>query len=72
MNFNTHFSDASVADNSSTWNGALRLIADRYQVNLDDMEWEETVAGRTLVWLDETSAKNDDGGNAVAEIIEEQ
>jgi hypothetical protein len=69
---NTHFSDASAADYSSTWNGALRVIAHRYQVKLDDMEWEETDTGRTLVWLDEASAKNDDGGKAVAEIIEEK
>jgi hypothetical protein len=72
MNYNTHFSDASVPDNSSTWNGALRVIAHRYQVKLDDMEWEESDAGRTLVWLDEASAKNDDGGKAVAQIIEEK
>ena len=72
MNYNTHFSDASAPDSSSTWNGALRVIAHRYQVKLDDMEWEENDTGRTLVWLDEVSAKNDDGGKAVAEIIEEK
>jgi hypothetical protein len=69
MSYNTHFSDASAADYSSTWNGALRVIAHRYQVKLDDMQWEENDTGRTLVWLDEATAKNDDGGKAVAEII---
>jgi hypothetical protein len=72
MSYNTHFSDASAPDNSSTWNGALRVIAQRYQVKLDNMEWEENDIGRTLVWLDEASAKNDDGGKAVAEIVEEK
>jgi hypothetical protein len=56
MSYNTHFSDACAADNSSTWNGALRFVALRYQVKLDDMEWQE----------------NDADGKAVAEIIEEK
>ena len=50
----------------------MRVIAQRYQVKLDNMEWEENDIGRTLVWLDEASAKNDDGGKAVAEIVEEK
>ena len=70
MSYNTHFSDAGDPDNSSPWNGALRVIAHRYHVKLDDMQWEENDTGRTLVWLDEASAKNDDGGKAVVEIIE--
>ena len=61
MKYNTHFSDASEPDNSSTWNGALRAIAHRYQVKLGGMEWEENETGRTLIWLDEASATNQIG-----------
>lgn len=69
MSYNTTFSDGTSDVNSETFEGALRVIANRYEVAVDDLVTEESEE-RTLVWLDEDSAKNDDGAKAVAEIRE--
>lgn len=45
----------------------LGVIAHRYGVDELDLVESEDDADRTLVWLDEESAENDDVANAVAQ-----
>lgn len=68
MNCNIHFSDGTSSVNSDTMNGALRVIARRYNTDVSSLVTEYDGA-RTLVWLDEETANNDDGSRAVAEIL---
>ena len=66
--YQTTYSDGASGDNSRTMAGALRNIANRYGVTADSLVTDEEGVERTLVWLDEESAENDAGQNAVAEI----
>lgn len=68
MNYNITYADGG-NDNSATMAGACKKIANRYGVAKKSLVTNNDGA-RTLVWLDEASAENDDGANAVAEIQE--
>lgn len=66
--YNTNFSDGTNSVNSSSLDGALRVVANRYSKQVSDLV-TDTNEDRTLVWLDEASAENDNGAKAVAEIV---
>lgn len=63
----TTFPDGTTDVISDSLSGALRVIANRYGAEVGDLITDES-PDRTLVWLDEESAENCDGANAVAEI----
>lgn len=65
---NIHFNDGSNSRMGHPAYTALLTIAQKYGVAASDLVTEECADGRTLVWLDEASAANDDGAHAVAEI----
>lgn len=67
MNYQTTYADGGSDNSSSTLAGALRCIANRYGVVASELVTNDD-GSRTLVWLTEDDAANDDGVSAVAEI----
>ncbi len=62
-----HFADGTQTRYTENRKNALRVIAQKYTVEVTDLV-TECDGARELVWLDEASAENDDGANACAEI----
>jgi hypothetical protein len=62
------YADGTTGETCDTEEIALEAVASRYRVPAEDLETEEN-NGRTLVWLSAEDAQNDDGSNAVAEIV---
>lgn len=67
MIYKATYADGGYDNNSSTLAGALRCIANRYGVDAGSLVTNDD-GSRTLVWLTEDDAANDDGAHAVAEI----
>jgi len=67
-----HYTNGDNPHSGITEREALRQIANKYGVPADELvtEEDEGERPRTLVWLNETDADQDDGSNAVAELIE--
>lgn len=63
-----HYNDGNNSRYGISLAAALDQIASKYGMNADDLVTSEDDA-RILVWLDEESAADDPGLNAVAEII---
>jgi hypothetical protein len=61
------YSDGARATTADSQDDAIALIASRYSLDPADLVTEESDE-RTLVWLSESDAANDDGSSAVAEI----
>lgn len=63
-----HFADGTQTRYADNRDAAVSLIARKYDVAVSDLVTDDS-GERELVWLSESDADNDDGANAVAEIV---
>jgi len=63
-----HFTDGTQTRYADNRDAAIALIARKYEVAVSDLVTDDSDE-RELVWLNEADADNDDGANAVAEIV---
>ena len=70
--YTLHYNDGSNSRYGIALSTALEQIADKYDVDVDDLVTHEDdgESPRILVWTSEDEAENDAGQNAVAELIE--